>query len=191
MKLFLALCALSFSAVSMAAPVADRGLGTRKMEEVPEEGYYEEGYTGEGYEADDAVALTDEEIEALFEQDMMNGENILFDPDYESEEGDGRKLRGGGRKLFNYSGNYCMLCKHSNCQGGHVFLGPGRYSSMPWQIGNDALTRVHIPRRHTFTYYEHTNFGGWQRTFGEPDRGVNLFMGGHNDAVSSFIIRRF
>ena len=75
MKLFLALCALSFSAVSMAAPVADRGLGTRKMEEVPEEGYYEEGYTGEGYEVDDAVALTDEEIEALFEQDML--EQIL------------------------------------------------------------------------------------------------------------------
>jgi len=139
------------------------------------------------------VGLTLDEMEALFLDDMEAG-TIEGGQDLNGDgagSGDDAGGSGGlrGRKL--QSSSLTLLCKHSDCQGGRVWANPGSYSSMPWQIGNDELTRVYIPPGHTFTYYQHGNFQGWQRTFGEPNRWVNLFMGGHNDAVSSFIIRRF
>ena len=104
----------------------------------------------------------------------------------EEESSDGNF---GDRKLQSTSSRYVLLCKHSDCRGGHVYAGPGYYPSMPWQIGNDALTRVYIPARFSFQYFQDTNYGGWTRTFGSSGNSINLDMGGHNDAVSSFIIR--
>jgi hypothetical protein len=97
----------------------------------------------------------------------------------------------GKRELQSRGSQYVLLCKNSDCKGGHVYAGPGYYPSMPWQIGNDALTRVYIPARWSFQYFEHTNYGGWTRTFTDATYSINLDMGGHNDAVSSFIIRRY
>jgi hypothetical protein len=70
-----------------------------------------------------------------------------------------------------------------------VYAGPGYYPSMPWQIGNDELTRVYIPARFSFQYFEHQYYGGWTQTFGNSWSSITLDMAGHNDAVSSFIIR--
>jgi len=81
------------------------------------------------------------------------------------------------------------LCRHSNCAGGDYYASVGDWRSMPSSVGNDQLTRVYIPRGLKFTYYEHGNFGGWHRTFGSCNHGINLNMGGHNDAVSSFRVR--
>eukprot|EP00546_Thalassionema_frauenfeldii_P008981 CAMPEP_0178914766 /NCGR_PEP_ID=MMETSP0786-20121207/11623_1 /TAXON_ID=186022 /ORGANISM="Thalassionema frauenfeldii, Strain CCMP 1798" /LENGTH=255 /DNA_ID=CAMNT_0020587741 /DNA_START=52 /DNA_END=819 /DNA_ORIENTATION=- len=145
-------------------------------------------------------ALTEMEIENLFIEDLESGhiDEMMVHPDQDDFDGEemftnyedeNNKLRGRSRKL--QTSSLTLLCRHSNCQGGHVWLRPGRYPSMPWQIGNDALSRVYIPAGTTFTYYEHTWYRGWTRTFGEPNRRVNLYMGGHNDAVSSFIIRQF
>jgi hypothetical protein len=146
-------------------------------------------------EVEQDIPLRQDEIEALFHKDMEDGVGIIIgEPDEEDNdsasvnEKDGSNLR--GRRVLQ-SSSLTLLCKNSDCQNGHVWVSPGRYGSMPWQIGNDALTRVYIPAGHTFTYYEHTNFQGWQATFGEPQTRINLYMGGHNDAVSSFIIRRF
>lgn len=87
-----------------------------------------------------------------------------------------------------WSDDYCCLCRHSSCYGGHVYAGPGFYYSMPWQIGNDELTRVLIPRGQWFLYYEHGNLGGFSGWHGSANHGINLNMGGHNDLVSSFVI---
>jgi len=81
------------------------------------------------------------------------------------------------------------LCRHSNCAGGDYYASVGDWRSMPSSVGNDQLTRVHIPRGLKFTYYQHGKFGGWSKTFGSCNNGINLKMGGHNDAVSSFRVR--
>jgi len=81
------------------------------------------------------------------------------------------------------------LCRHSNCAGGDYYASVGDWKSMPSSVGNDQLTRVHIPRGLKFTYYQHGKFGGWSKTFGSCNNGINLKMGGHNDAVSSFRVR--
>jgi len=81
------------------------------------------------------------------------------------------------------------LCRHSNCAGGDHYASVGDWRTMPSSVGNDQLTRVQIPRGLKFTYYEHGNFGGWSGTFGSCNNGINLYMGGHNDAVSSFRVR--
>lgn len=62
---------------------------------------------------------------------------------------------------------------------------------MPPPIGNDALSFVYIPAGWTFQYFEHADFGGITRVFGGYDYITNLWMGGHNDFVSSFKIRKF
>ena len=172
MKLFLTLLCVAFPFASMAAPHAKLGRGLRGIDDV---------------EGGDDGALTDYEIEQLFMDDIESGdmeEFMIEDFDNIDDEDD------GGRKLQS-SSSYVLLCKHSNCQGGHAWVPPGRYPTMPWQIGNDELTRVYIPARQTFTYYEDSWYRGWQRTYGESNSRINLYMGGHNDAVSSFIIRKF
>ena len=218
MKLFSAVLALAFSAAATAEktpePAINIIVGDAPMHESSMEGPYEpvmnEFELEEQFEEefdmeksgmeesdieDEGFPMSDDEMEALFLDDMAHGVGILTgDPDYEEEMEDWETGLGGGRALRGrqlQSSRYVLLCRHSNCRGGHYWASPGWYSSMPWQIGNDALTRVYIPARHTFTYYEHSGFRGWRRTFGEPNRRVNLFMGGHNDAVSSFVIRRF
>ena len=185
MKLSNTLLFLALPFVAMAAPESKlgggngRGLRGNTDEEVDIVGSLNSSDSGE--------PLRDFEIDQLFMDDINSGDigDFMVHPDGdedEDEDGEGRKLQ---------STTHVLLCKHSNCQGGHVWVPPGRYPSMPWQIGNDQLTQVYIPARFTFTYYEHTWYGGWQRTFGEPNRRVSLHMGGHNDAVSSFIIRKF
>jgi hypothetical protein len=139
----------------------------------------------------DPDSLTDEEIEGLYlEEDNEPGtaQNPVV---VYGDIGDEDSLPRKGGNLRALASNLVLLCRNSNCQGGSVYAYPGAYSSMPRQIGNDALTRVYIPAGVTFTYYEHGSYGGWRRTFGEPRRSINLYMGGHNDAVSSFIIRQF
>ena len=182
MKLFTALLALTFSATATMAQQempSDRNLMSRQT-------------TEESIEDPAEYVLSDYDIEALFEQDMAEGVTIMHgDPAYDedSEDEGGRALRGGARTL--QSDNYVLLCKHSECTGGHFWAAPGWYPSMPWEIGNDQLTRAYIPAGYTFTYYEHGNFQGWQASFGESNSRINLFMGGHNDAVSSFVVRKF
>jgi len=83
---------------------------------------------------------------------------------------------------------WCFLCKHPNCQGGQVWKSVGWYGTMPWQVGNDALSRVKIEKGTLFHYWQHSNFSGWSRKFGSRNNGVDLSMGGHNDSVSSFAI---
>jgi hypothetical protein len=97
----------------------------------------------------------------------------------------------GDRKLQSISTRYVLLCKNSDCRGGHVYAGPGYYPTMPWQIGNDALTRVYIPARWSFQYFEHTYYSGWTETYFNAYSAINLDMAGFNDAVSSFIIRKY
>lgn len=81
------------------------------------------------------------------------------------------------------------LCKHSDCSSSYYWCDwVKHYSSMPSEIGNDQLTRVQIPRGYQFQYYQHSNYGGWTNTFGSCSSSINLNMGGHNDAVSSFKI---
>jgi len=81
------------------------------------------------------------------------------------------------------------LCRHTDCSGGYVFYSSvGTYTSMPSIIGNDALSFVYIPRGFKFEYFQHGGLGGWNGSFGSKNHGINLYMGGHNDAVSSFII---
>jgi hypothetical protein len=106
----------------------------------------------------------------------------------EEESSDGNV---GHRKLQSMSSDYVLLCRHSDCTGGHVYAGPGYYPYMPWEIGNDELTRVYIPAQFSFQYFEDHYYGGWSETFGDPEYSIDLDMGGHNDAVSSFIIRRW
>lgn len=82
------------------------------------------------------------------------------------------------------------LCRHSDCSSySYDCTWMQNYASMPWEIGNDQLSRVFIPRGYQFQYFQHTNFGGWSGTFGSCDYATNLNMGGHNDAVSSFKIK--
>lgn len=98
------------------------------------------------------------------------------------------------RKMMELQGDWpgwCLLCKHSNCQGGHVWKSVGWYGSMPWQVGNDALSRVWIERGTYFRYWEHSNFRGWSKAFGSRNNDVNLSMGGHDNSVSSFAIFKF
>jgi len=81
------------------------------------------------------------------------------------------------------------LCRHHDCSGGYVFYASvGTWSSMPSVIGNDELSFVEIPTGFKFEYFEHGQLQGWHRSFGSRDHGIDLSMGGHNDAVSSFII---
>merc|ERR1712183_754100 len=81
------------------------------------------------------------------------------------------------------------LCKHLDCSS-HYFdcTWVKNYSSMPREIGNDQLSKVFIPRGYQFQYFQHGNYGGWNRSFGSCSNSINLNMGGHNDAVSSFKI---
>jgi hypothetical protein len=139
----------------------------------------------------DPDSLTDEEIEGLhLEGD--NGPPTAKNPVVVyGDVGDKDSLPRKGGNLRALASTLVLLCRHSDCQGGAVYANPGYYHAMPWQIGNDALTRVYIPAGVTFTYFENSYYGGWSRTFGEPSRSINLYMGGHNDAVSSFIIRQF
>jgi len=82
------------------------------------------------------------------------------------------------------------LCKHSDCSSNYYdCTWVQNYASMPSAIGNDQLTRVLIPRGYQFQYFQHGSFGGWNRTFGSCASDINLSMGGHNDAVSSFKIK--
>ena len=82
------------------------------------------------------------------------------------------------------------LCKHSDCLSYYFdCTWVKNYSSMPSEIGNDQLTRVLIPCGYQFQYFEDSNFRGWSSTFGSCNNGINLSMGGHNDAVSSFKIK--
>lgn len=82
------------------------------------------------------------------------------------------------------------LCKHSDCSSQYYDADTVKnYSSMPSAIGNDQLTRVLIPRGYQFQYFQHGNFGGWSGTFGSCNSSTNLYMGGHNDSVSSFKIK--
>lgn len=82
------------------------------------------------------------------------------------------------------------LCKHSDCSSYNYDCNwVKHYASMPSEIGNDQLTRVLIPRGYQFQYFQHTSFGGWSGTFGSCASSVNLNMGGHNNAVSSFKIK--
>ena len=79
------------------------------------------------------------------------------------------------------------LCKHYDCSSQYYNIDMvKKYSSMPSAIGNDQLSRVLIPRGYRFQYFEHGHFRGWSGTFGSCSRSTNLWMGGHNDAVSSF-----
>ena len=68
------------------------------------------------------------------------------------------------------------------------YVSVGTWTSMPSIIGNDALSYVYIPMGFKFEYFEHTGLGGWSGSFGSKDNGILLSMGGHNDAVSSFIV---
>jgi len=84
---------------------------------------------------------------------------------------------------------WVKLCKHNPCgSGNYVWKRAGWYSSMPWQVGNDALSYVYIPKGMWFMYWQHSSYQGWSRSFGSKHHGINLSMGGHNDAVSSYAI---
>jgi hypothetical protein len=87
--------------------------------------------------------------------------------------------------------NQVRLCRHWSCGGGSVYVGTGWWRSMPWQIGNDELTRANIPTGYYFVYYEHGNFGGFSGWFGSRNHPIDLSMGGHNDLVSSFKVGRW
>ena len=87
--------------------------------------------------------------------------------------------------------NQVLLCKHLVCEGGSVYVGTGWWSSMPWQIGNDELSRAKIPRGYYFVYYQHGNFGGWTGWYGSESRDVNLHMAQANDQVSSFGVGKY
>jgi len=86
------------------------------------------------------------------------------------------------------------LCKHSNCVGGDYYASVGYYYKMPASIGNDQLTKVHIPRGLKITWYEDTYFRGWSETKGSCDKPIIHYMhtskyGTTNDEVSSFKVR--
>ena len=82
------------------------------------------------------------------------------------------------------------LCKHSDCSSEYYDCDWVQYySSMPSTIGNDELTRVLIPRGYQFQYFQYENFDGWSGTSGSCSSNIDLSMGGHNDAASSFIIK--
>jgi hypothetical protein len=87
-------------------------------------------------------------------------------------------------------GDTVLLCRHYDCQGGSVHVGEGRYMEMPWEIGDNELSRAFIPVGYSIEYYEHYNLGGWSNTVGGGDRCIDLYMRGHEDSVSSFVIHR-
>ena len=136
--------------------------------------------------------ISDSDYDRIFLDDiayclpMQKGEPLEDEDEDESSDGNL-----GDRKLQSSSTRYVLLCKNSDCRGGHVYAGPGYYPTMPWQIGNDALTRVYIPARWSFQYFEHTYYSGWTETFFNANQAINLDMAGFNDAVSSFIIRKY
>jgi len=81
------------------------------------------------------------------------------------------------------------LCPDKKCKRGTYHAAVGDFLSMPESIGNNALSRVHIPNGFSFHYYQDTKFGGWNKKFGSCDHGINLNMGGHRYAESSFRVR--
>ena len=131
--------------------------------------------------------ISDSDYDRIFLDDIGNCLPIQKGEPLEDEE----ESTDGNRKRQSRSGEYVLLCRHSDCTGGHVYLGPGYYATMPWEIGNDELTRVYIPAGWSFQYFQHTSYSGWSETFGDPSYSINLDMGGHNDAVSSFIIKQY
>ena len=103
MKLFSTLLFVAFPFASMAAPHAKLGRGLRGIDNV---------------KGGDDGALTDYEIEQLFMDDIELGdmeEFMIEDFDDIDDQDD------GGRKLQS-SSSYVLLCKHSNCQGGHAWV---------------------------------------------------------------------
>jgi hypothetical protein len=74
------------------------------------------------------VGPTSDEIKALFLKDMEAGvlETDGLDPDKDDAEGsDQPGLRGRKLQSSSYWTNYVLLCKNSDCQGGHVWARAG------------------------------------------------------------------
>jgi hypothetical protein len=85
---------------------------------------------------------------------------------------------------------WCCCASTTTAKGGSVHVGEGRYMTVPWEIGEDQLTRAFIPVGYSFEYFEHGNLGGHSNTVGGGDRCIDLYMRGHEDWVSSFVIHR-
>jgi hypothetical protein len=85
-----------------------------------------------------------------------------------------------------------QLCGHLDCWvgGNNYFATVGDWDRMPHQIGDNELTRVHIPQGYAFQYFEDPYFGGWNRIHGSHDKRLQIYMVESNDAVSSFRIRK-
>jgi hypothetical protein len=82
------------------------------------------------------------------------------------------------------------LCRDYPCgTGPYYYASVGSWSSMPWQIGNDALSYVYVPKGYKATFFEHNSYGGCRSTLSSPDGNRAWYFGGSLDnKVSSFIV---
>jgi len=96
--------------------------------------------------------------------------------------------------LGNSNTEKVLLCRHYDCDCYQFSYraSVGDWNRMPWQIGDNELTDVVIPKGYALQYFEHPDFGGRNQIFGSPDDYVSLNLAetSDNDTVSSFVVRR-
>lgn len=91
-------------------------------------------------------------------------------------------------KVRNIPIGHVTLCKDYSCDGGVYKASVGNWKTMPHEIGNDALSRVYVPKGFKLKIFEHSWFGGWSEVVGSADKNVDHNIKTRNDKVSSFII---
>jgi hypothetical protein len=86
------------------------------------------------------------------------------------------------------------LCQDMDCENGKIWRSVGSYKSMPWEIGDNDLSRVVLPPNFTIKIFVKGSFKGSSELFinGHATMYLSIeFRNEHilwDDKVSSFII---
>jgi len=119
---------------------------------------------------------------------------LLVPPTFSVKDSDSDKqskqLRVGEGKL-EYSDRVC-LCRDNPCHWDNPWrfacVAVGSHKGMPIAVPENTCSYIWIPQGLFIIYWEIYNFNGWSDCIAAKTMSLNVNMGGHDDAMSSYYI---